>query len=229
MPPNNLANHPHNYATTSHQGSKMTIVLAITVLLFIGTLIFAIWAYGGMQDNKNNVDKKVQAAVTAAEQQLSVKKDQQFAEELKSPNKTYQGPDTFGSISFKYPKTWSGQVTVDDKGSTPVDGYFHPGVIPALDSSTAFALRVQIVSDSYDTVLSQFSNQASDSTIKISPYRAAKVKSVLGSIVTGAINDGQKDTMVVLPLRDKTIEISTQSDQYRGDFNNIMKSFSFSP
>lgn len=233
MPPNNILNDHSNYPISDHKmvgSSKLVVMLAIVVVMFIGTLIFAFWAYGGYKDNKNNVDKKIQAAVASAEQQLTIKKDQEFANELKNPNKTYQGPDTFGSISFKYPKTWSGFATIDDKASFPVDAYFHPGVVPGIDSGTAFALRVQVVNDTYSSVLDQLSNSVQDGSIKISSYRAPKVRSVLGSIVTGGVNQGQNDTMVVLPLRDKTIEISTQSDQYHSDFTSIiMASFKFSP
>jgi len=47
--------------------------------------------------------------------------------------------------------------------------------------------------------------------------------------VNGQIEPNKTVSMVILPLRDKTIEISTQGDQFRSDFtNNILPNLTFS-
>jgi hypothetical protein len=45
---------------------------------------------------------------------------------------------------------------------------------------------------------------------------------VVGSRIDGEINLGQKDSMILLPVRDKTIKISTESQEFMGDFNDIV-------
>ncbi len=214
------------------KGSGVLIaVIAVLVIALVGALGFGLWAFGGMQDYKNNVDQKIQTAIVVANQKLSTQKDNEFIQKEKSPYKTYQGPDTYGSISFRYPKTWSGYVDTTNN-STPVDGYFQPGVVPGISSSgsTAYALRVQVLGQSYDQVMGQYQAQVQSGKLKISAYRAPKVKSVLGSLVRGEVNPGQSDTMVVLQLRDKTIEVWVEADQYVKDLNAvILPSFSFSP
>ncbi len=60
-------------------------------------------------------------------------KDNEFIVREKQPLQTYTGPSAFGSISVKYPKTWSAYVD-ETNSSTPVDGYFHPRPSEMADS-----------------------------------------------------------------------------------------------
>jgi hypothetical protein len=58
--------------------------------------------------------------------------------------------------------------------------------------------------------------------VKVSPFKADKVQNILGSRIDGEINAGQKDSMIVVPLRDKTLKVWTESDQFVGDFNTVI-------
>ena len=60
--------------------SAVTIWLIVTVLLLVGSLAFAGWAFLGRQDYKNNTDKKIADAVTIAKQKEDGVKDVAFAE-----------------------------------------------------------------------------------------------------------------------------------------------------
>src|SRR5579871_2836250 len=93
-----------------HHSNGLLISFIVVLLLFITSLVFAVWAYAKMQDYKNNVNQKITAASAVVSQQVSAAKDKQFAEEEKNPLKTYTGPDTYGSVSFQYPKTWSAYI-----------------------------------------------------------------------------------------------------------------------
>lgn len=177
----------------------------------------------GMQDYKTNIQPKIDKAVAIAEENTKTAKDKEFVEKEKNPLKEYKGPAAYGTVSIHYPKTWSAFVTETNSGSTPVDGYFHPGFVPGIQSETDFALRVKVVSQQYADVMKQFESKAKAGKVKVSPYTAPKLGSaVVGSRVDGEINTGQQDSMVLFPLRDKTIEISTESNQFLGDFNSII-------
>lgn len=202
--------------------NKLLIPFVIAAVLFIGVTVFGIWAYAGMQDYKNNSDKKAATTVQIAQQETATAKDKEFVEKEKSPVKEYKGPAAFGTLSIQYPKTWSAFVTESATSNTPVDGYFHPGFVPGLQSGTDFALRVKVVSKQYADELKQFESKAKAGKVKVSPYNAPKVAGVLGARVEGEINTGQQDTMVLFPLRDKTIEISTETSQFKGDFDSII-------
>lgn len=202
--------------------NKLLIPLVISIVLFLGAVGFGVWAYTSMQDYKNNSDKKVTSAVEIAEQQTSTAKDKEFLEKEKNPLKQYKGPAAFGTVNIQYPKTWSAFITESDKNDTPVDGYLHPNFVPGVQSGTDFALRVKVLSKQYADVLKQYESKVKSGKVKISPYTAPKVSNVLGSRIEGEINTGQQDSMVLFPLRDKTLEISTESSQFKGDFDSII-------
>lgn len=211
--------------------SLLLVSLILVSLFFIGAAVFAVWAYQGRQDYKNNVDQKISAAVTIAKQEESTTKDKVFAEQEKSPVRTYNGPAAYGSLVIQYPKTWSAYVADDGSSDPYVDGYFYPGVVPDIATNGAtFALRVQVVQESYSDVLDEFQSQVDDKSVKVSPYKLAKVPSVVGSRIDGAVEEGKTGSMILLPLRDKTLKVWTNSNQFLPDFEKyILPNLSFSP
>ena len=200
----------------------LIIALAIASVLLLGFIGFGVWAFTSRQDYKNNSDQKSAKAVAIAVQNESSKKDNEFVEKEKNPLKTYVGPEAYGSVSISYPKTWGAYVVQTDRASVPVDGYFHPNFVPGLQSGTAYALRVQIMSQSYDQEMKQFDSKVKSGKVSVAPFVAKSVPGVTGARVEGEINTGQKDYMILLPLRDKTLKISTESQQFVGDFDNII-------
>lgn len=205
-----------------HHSWSLIISLIVSLLLLLGAIGFGVWAYGGREDYKNNVDQKISAAVDVAKQQKSEEKDKEFIEKEKNPYKTYKGPSTFASINITYPKTWAAFVTETDKSSNPVDGYFHPNFVPGVQSGTAFALRIQMVNQPYNQQLKEFESKTKQGKVKVSPYKAPKVPDVLGSRIEGEINTGQKDYMVMFPVRDKTLKVWTESESFLKDLDGII-------
>lgn len=202
----------------------LLIPLIVAIIFLLGSLGFGVWAFAGMQDYKNNVQPKIDHAVELAKQETASAKDKEFIEKEKIPTKTYTAGQTAGNLVITYPKTWSGFVDESDKGTSLVDGYFHPNFVPAADSGTDFALRVEVVSQSYDQVVKQLEGKAKSGKVRISAYKAPKMgEGQVGVRVDGEINTGQQDSMVIFPLRDKTIKVSTESAQtFLGDFNDII-------
>lgn len=209
----------------------LLIPLILLSLFFIAAVSFGVWAYQSRQDYKNNTDQKIDAAVVIAKQQESTAKDKIFAEQEKSPLKSYSGPSAYGSLVVQYPKTWSAYIS-DDTGSDPyIDGYFSPGVVPTITNEKAvFALRIQVVQQNYSDVLNNFQSQVDEGKVSVSPYKLAKVPSVIGSRLEGTIDNEKTGTMIVLPMRDKTLKIWTNATQYRGDLDTyILPNLTFSP
>lgn len=212
-------------------------IAAILLVLLVATGIFAAISYKDKQHYKKDVDQIVATAVTNAKQQQTAADQVTFAAQSKLPYKTFTGPVALGSISFHYPKSWSAYV--DQTGSNnPIEGYFYPGVVPGLTSGTAFALRVELVTDDYTSVIQQLTNQ-SQAAPKAAAYVPSKMKKVAnvqpGTLFTGAIaQDSQGNSlsgqMLVIPVRDKTLEISTQSADFTADFDNtVLSSLTFQP
>lgn len=213
-----------------NENGSLVAPLVITIVLLLGSLGFAGWAYVGRQDFKDNVDKKIDAAVVVARQEEATQKDTEFTEKEKSPFKTYTGPVTFGSIAIIYPKTWSSHVIENSKNAAPIAGFFHPDYVPDVAGATAFAFRLEVVNTPYDQVLKTFDATVKTGKTKVSAYRAPKVESVLGSRIEGELSAKKEGEMVLLPLRDKTIKLWTEGSEFRSDFTSIiLANLTFTP
>src|SRR5260221_8244205 len=106
------------------QAGMAAIWLIVAIVLLVAALGFGGWAYTSMLNYKNNTEGIVATAVSQAKQQEDVVKDAAFAEQEKSPLRTYSGPTAYGSVTVQYPKSWSAYV-VDTRNSSPfIDGYF---------------------------------------------------------------------------------------------------------
>lgn len=207
----------------------LLIPLILATLLFVCAAGFAAWAFMGRQDYKTNSDQKVAAAVTVAEAKTATKKDNEFAEKEKLPLRTYNGPAAYGSLVLQFPKTWSAYV--NEKGQSPnrIDNYYQPNFVPIVDTATVYALRVQIADETYVNILKTFDANVKTGKVKITAYNPAKVPTVTGVRIDGEISTGKQGSMVVVPLRDKTLKIWTESTDFMNDFNtNILPNYSFS-
>lgn len=204
------------------------IVAVIMTVGFVLTLIFGIWAFVGMVQNKTNLDQKIEKASAEAVDDAEAAKEIEFTEREKSPYKTYTGSATFGSLAFEYPKSWSVYLQEDTDG-TILDFYGHPNVIPGLKSGTSFAFRAQILSNSYDEEIKKYQKTAEAGTVVITSFVPTKLTDQLGIRVTGEIDKDNKGVVVLLPLRDKTFKFWTESTDYVADFDRVMESISFVP
>lgn len=226
------AGQPVSYNYSPGGGSK-NLVLVLLVVLLVASLGFGGWAYSQMQSYKNDTNKKIQAAVASAK--VAQTKEVQEAFD-KANTKQFQGSPTYGSVSFSYPKTWSAYVDTSST-SEPINAYFHPDQVPGVNGKTAYALRVELVSSDYSQIVQQFSGSVSQGTVTTKAYLPAKLSGVAnaqpGTLFSGQINNAdntQKGTLLAIRVRDKTLEISTQSNDYLNDFNNIiLSSLSFAP
>lgn len=209
----------------------LLIPLILSILLLIGAGGFAYWAYAGRQDYKDNVDIKIADAVAVAQQKVSTQKDKEFAQKEKYPYDTYTGPSAYGSLVVKYPRTWSGYVATQNNGVNPINGYFHPGQVPTITSlNSSFALRVSVVQQPYSAVLQQFQIYVKQGKTKAHAYRSPNVPNVIGTRFDGQIGSQKQGSMIVMPYREKTLEVWTEDTSFRADFDNIiLPNFSFSP
>jgi hypothetical protein len=216
----------------SHGSSslKWVIVCVILGLLLVSSLIFGFWAFSTGADYKNNSDKKSAVAVANAEKIQEEKLAAEFAEKEKSPYKTYQSSADFGAVKIVYPKTWGAYVDETAQSGSPINGYFHPGFVPKFTGDIPLAIRVQVVSQPYTTVLKEFDNGVKTGVLKASPITVEQVKGVTGMRYDGKVTPKYNGAMVVLPLRDKTLKIWTENPGNVADLNNIiLKNLSFSP
>lgn len=202
--------------------STLAVLLIISIVIWLGTLGFAGWAFSGRQDYKNNTDKITEKAVLVAVEKAKLSKDAEFAEREKQPLKVYKGPSAYGSVAIAFPKSWSGYIDETNNTSLPVNAKFQPQFVPAENNSVAYALRVVVESVTYDNALKQFDSSVQNGRAKVSPFRLSKVPTILGSRIDGEIKSQKQGAMILIPLRDKTLKIWTESNQFINDFNNLI-------
>ncbi len=213
--------------------SVLVVPLVLVSILLIVSVGFGVWAYSSRGDYKNKSDQKSAVAVAQAIKQEDIVKDKQHAEADKQPLKTYIGPEQYGGLHLSYPKTWSGYINGAGTSAQPLDSYFQPDVVPSISNQNApFALRAQIMNQSYSSVISQYNGGITAKTLTAKPYSYPKVPSVVGIRFDGIVDGGKKATgaIVVVPLRDKTLKIWTENQAYLADFNNsVLPNVTFSP
>lgn len=220
------------------RGSVNGLLISVILLavLFVGAGSFAAWAFASRQDYKNNSDAKAAAAVAANKTKVQAADALQYAEAAKNPLKTYIGSDAYGGVHVSYPKTWGAYVDTSD-GNTPLNAYFHSDYVPAVNGSgpnqSTYNLRVQVVASSYSTQMQQFTSYLQSGKMVATPYKLPKVPGVTGTQITGMVNpDNQtaSGTLIVLPMRDKTLLVWTESPTFLPDFNTyILPNLTFSP
>jgi len=200
----------------------LLIPLIVVSVFLLGAAFFGYWAFNDRQDYKYNSDQKVAAAVDAAQKRTAAADAKTFAEQEKNPLKKYVGPAAFGSVTVQYPKTWSAYVQ-ENSSAQPLNGYFQPDFVPdAAGTGQVFALRIQLVQQSYDQSLQQYTSQVESGGLTITPYSFPKVTSVIGARITGKIEQNKNGEMIIMPLRNMTLKISTESTNYLPDFRNII-------
>lgn len=218
----------------NQNGSVLSVVMILVLAIgFLGASVFGFWAYSQGQDYKNNYEAKAKVDIEKA---LTVQKaalQKQYDEQAKSPVKTYKGPVTYGSITFDYPRTYSAYVD-ETNNSTPINGYFEPDVVPAVNGDTPFALRVQLLNQAYPSVVQQYAGQVKSGELTATAYIPPKMKDK-ANVEPGVRYDGLLDkettgAVVIIQVRDKTLKVWTESKDYLNDFNNIiLPTLTFSP
>ncbi len=199
------------------------LLFGVASILLVIAIVFAGWAWSGRSDFKNNSDEKAAAAVEAAREDLRVELDAEFAEREKEPFKTYTSPNTFGSVVITYPKTWSAHVQEPLSGQTPINGYFHPGFVPSTSGNeNLFALRFEISEQSLDRELASFDGAVNRGDATASAFRSPVDSADNGFRIDGSYATGKNGSVVLLPLRDKTIIIAAESQQFVDDLDSII-------
>ncbi|HSX35522.1 MAG TPA: hypothetical protein VLH84_01150 [Patescibacteria group bacterium] len=208
------------------------IGLGVCIMLLIAALSFGAWAFSSRSYYKTSSDAISKTAAAAAVTKTQATDAATYAQEAKSPLTSYVGPSQYGSITVKYPKTWSAYVVGGSNGATqPLNAYFAPSVVPDVAAQdSVYSLRIQILQQPYDQVLQQYNTQLTGGKLAAKAYALSKVPSVVGVRFDGQIGTNQQGSTIIFPLRNVTLQISTQSLTYESDFDTfILPNLSFSP
>lgn len=210
------------------QGAINAQLVAIIGLLVVVVALSGLSAYLFTQYNeqKTNVNSKVALATAAAQKTQAETDEGKFNEREKEPNREFTGPEDYGQVTFKYPKTWSVYVDSDGSGSsTSYAAYLNPITVPPVNSTTArFGLIVTIKTVAYDSALDTYKDEVKKGDLTSSPIT---VNGHDGTRFDGNFSKDIRGSAVVFKIRDKTVTIQTDADTFKTDFENIIKTIDF--
>lgn len=206
-------------ANQAGEVNPLLLISIILTILVLGLGSFSIWSYVNYTDQKNNVDQKISAAVADAKRQQSTDDEAKFAEREKQPTRQFIGPDDLGRVQLNYPKTWSVYVDQDGAGASNYESYFSTGVVPPVKGKTPYALRITIIKKPYESILQTFQEQVKKGELKSSPIT---LQGQTGTRLDGNFSKDIQGSMVIFKVRDKTLEVYTQSPTFVPDYNQIV-------
>ncbi len=207
-------------------GVLKVAAIVLLVLLLIGAGLLAVYFYSEYQLAQTDLDNKIDAAVLDAVKAREDELEAEFAEREKTPYKTFTGPADYGSLSFKYPKTWSVYIAKDSTSSNNVEAYLHPGEVAPISNDAIFALRVSISTGSVENITKRYDSSVNKGTL------SSSVLTVNGSETAtrfdGELPNKLRGSVVVFRIRDKVVTLQSDAEIYRSDFDHILETITFS-
>lgn len=200
------------------------IVGVVFIFLTVATGAGLTWALVNYFDQKNNVDTKVSAAVTAAVKKQADTDAAIFEAADKKPNRQFAGPEDFGALSFEYPKTWSTYIDKDASSGGSYAAYLNPVAVPPISLTTQYALRVSIETKEYDSVLNSYQALVKKGDLKSS---TVKINGVDSTRLDGNFTKDIRGAAVIFKIRDKTVTLRSDADTFKGDFDALVSSITF--
>ncbi len=204
---------------------KASNTLVETLLLVVVSIIAIIFIWLYIQKYiqwdmvANNVNGEVANAVAVAEAELTTKMEAEFAEREKSPYEEFAGPEDYGSLNFKYPKTWSVYIAEDASNGGDFMAYLNPKQIDPISSSSINALKVWVLNTPFESVVRRYESAVASGQLVLSNRT---VGGVLANVYTGALSSYQNGAVMILKVRDKTIAMQTDAQIFLDDFYRIL-------
>ena len=218
-----------DYMYKNKESGFVSVSVVTSIIFGVLALIFGsimIWALVNYNDQKNNVDGKIEAAVVKAKKAQSDEDQKIFDEKDKDPLTEFKGPTDLGRVTFRFPKTWSVYIDDDGGSSGEYSAFFNPGSVPSVQGSdNTYALRLEIVSRSYDQTLQQYANATAKGSLS---SEAITVNGFSGQEFKGKFSGGIEGAVAVFKIRDKTLILYTDTPDSVPDFDEkVLKTLKF--
>lgn len=207
--------------------NPLILPLVVSVVLVFVLAGASLWFNNKYRSASTNLQTQIDAAVEAAKQAQKLDLQAQFDQAAKNPNETYSAPGELSSISVTYPRTWSSHVIEKGGSGIVLNGYFYPSTVPDTGGGIPFALRVTLETKNYAGEVEAYNDEVDDGELKAS---AVTISGVDGIRLDGQIEKDINGSIILIPVRDKTLKVWTENTDFLGDFNDIiLPQLSFSP
>jgi len=201
-----------------------TIVLILACLIAAVAIVVAVIFFLKYNEANEDQQAKIDAAVATAvaEEQATAAKN--LEEKLKEPYAEFRGPDDYGRVSFRYPKTWNVYVDKDGSDGSDFVAYFQPNRVQSLsDKSARYALRFAIYNRSYDTAAKQYISKVDSGKMRSQTFTVKDGSNqISGMRYDGEITTDIIGTLVIFKVNDKVAMLQTDSDVLMDDFEKLL-------
>ncbi|MBR3052059.1 hypothetical protein IKG60_00365 [Candidatus Saccharibacteria bacterium] len=217
---------PQEHKGTSGLVKTIVIIaLALVAVTFIGLFIWMTMQYN--EERSRDLDSEIAKAVAAAKDEQAAKMEEEFAEREKYPFKTFAGPIDYGELTFEYPKTWSVYVAAAATAGGDFNAYFNPVQVDAVGKDTINALRVSILTKSFEEVTEEYQKKLEDQDSDLT-VESVTVAGTAANRYTGNIPDTDLSGIIVIfKIRDKTVVMQTDSMVFKDDFDKLLETVHF--
>ncbi len=205
--------------------SKRWIIITIALsVLLVGVSGLSIWTLLNYNEQKSDVDAKIDTATAEARKEQADIDEAKFTIRENAPDREFVGPDDYGQLSFKYPKSWSAYVHKDASSGGNYEVYFHPAIVPPVSPTERFALRVVIEEKDYDRVLSTYDALVKKGDLSSS---SVSVNDHSGTRLDGSFTKDIRGSAALFKIRDKTLTVRTDADTFRQYFDELIRTIDF--
>lgn len=200
------------------------IILSLTTIAFAGLFIWKQMEYASVQSDVNG---QISDAVEKAKYEQKEEDLAKFSEEEKYPLRPFTGPVDYGQLSFEYPKTWSLYIASDAANGGNYVAYFNPLAVEAISDNAANALRLVIYDEPFESVVGKFQKAISDPKSGLTMSTVEVNGIVMNRYVGKMPGTDYNGAFVIFKIRDKSVLIRTDAEQFMGDFDALLQTISF--
>lgn len=215
-------------------GGRVNLHIVLTIFLGLGMLLFgvlAVLAYNHDATSTANINQTVAKAKSeaAAKQKKADDEANRIANEL--PYRTYTALPVDGGFSLKIPKSWSIYAAHgSDSAVTQLDLMADLDVVNNNLASKALnthAFRLQLLNKTQTTVIRSYDDKIKKKEVS---SKTIQVSGINATWLEGSIDDQRHNgVVVILPVRDKTMVINTDSRDFLTEFNQILAEAKINP
>lgn len=202
----------------------MVVLVSVFSLLAVVFGGLAIWSYMELQKVSTDVEGQVNLAVEKAKNEQRDVDEKRFAEQEKEPNREFVGPEDYGRLTFKFPKTWSLYEETDITRNDTYKAYLSPDKVPPVSPTQQFAVRVLIENKDFERVVDQYNGLINKGDLRSSTTSS---QGNPGVRLDGNFTKDIRGSAVIFKMRDKTITLRTDADTFRPDFEKVIQTVSF--
>jgi hypothetical protein len=215
------------------QRGEINLHLVLTIFLGLGMVLFGVLAVVAYRENTfvtNNLSQlNAKAAAEAADKQ---KKEDDLAhiKANQEPYRVYTADPVHGGFQLQIPKNWSLYAGTNNSSLTQLDLAANPDVVKmniGTGAVNTYAFHLQLRKASVASINRAYEPSLKNKTLT---SKGVVVSGIQGTWFEGTIDQQRHNgVIVVIPVRDKAMVISTENRNYLNEFNKILSTAKIIP